>query len=97
MAIQYPRKGIYSIGFVTSEGLKDVTNETGVEMVSIFIPSSPTPITGYTILVPREEVLHLNMTADEALRFTISAGVILPPSQLPPLALKTRRLQKPSP
>ncbi len=96
VAVEYPRKGIYSIGFVTSEGLKDVTEVVGQDMVSIFIPSSPTPITGYTILVPKADVLQLNMTADETLRFTITAGVILPPSQLPPLSLKTRRLDKPS-
>ncbi len=93
VAIEYPRKGVYSLGFVTSEGFRQVSDAAGTEVVAIFIPSSPTPITGYTVLVPRESVHPLEMTVDEALRFTISGGVILPPGQVPPLALKTRRLE----
>ena len=54
-------------------------------------------MTGYTILVPKHSVTPLDMTVDEALRFTISGGVILPPKQVPPLALKTRRLDPPMP
>ncbi len=95
VAVEYPRKGIYSIGFVTSEGFRQVSEFVGSEVVSIFIPSSPTPVTGYTILVPRSMITPLDMTVDEALRFTISGGVILPPKQVPPLALKTRRLDPP--
>ncbi|MFQ5653177.1 MAG: DUF502 domain-containing protein [Planctomycetota bacterium] len=95
VAIEYPRKGLWSLGFVTSEGFHDVQEAAGEEIVAIFIPSSPTPVTGYTILVPKSSTIPLNLTADEALRFTISGGVILPPSQLPPLALKTRKLERP--
>ena len=49
----------------------------------MFIPSSPTPVTGYVIQVPREDVIELNMTIDEALRFTVSGGVIKPEAVLP--------------
>ena len=93
VAVEYPRKGIYSVGFVTSEGFRQVSELVGSPVVSIFIPSSPTPVTGYTILVPRHSVTPLDMTVDEALRFTISGGVILPPKQVPPLALKTRKIE----
>jgi uncharacterized membrane protein len=51
-------------------------------MVTIFIPSSPTPVTGYTITVPRREIIELAMSIDEALRFIISAGVIKPDTEL---------------
>ena len=97
VAIEYPRKGIFSVGFVTSEGFRQISELAGAEVVAIFIPSSPTPVTGYTILVPKHSVTPLDMTVDEALRFTISGGVILPPKQVPPLALKTRRLDPPMP
>ncbi|MHC4936797.1 MAG: DUF502 domain-containing protein [Planctomycetota bacterium] len=97
VAVEYPRKGIYSVGFVTSEGFRQISELTESTVVSIFIPSSPTPVTGYTILVPKETVHPLDMTVDEALRFTISGGVILPPRQVPPLSLKTRRLDPPPP
>ncbi|HIG04318.1 MAG TPA: DUF502 domain-containing protein [Planctomycetes bacterium] len=83
VAVEYPRKGIWSLGFVTSSGFKTVSEFTGEEMVSIFIPSSPTPITGYTILVSRESIIQLDLSVEEVLRFTISGGVILPPNQLP--------------
>ncbi len=83
VAVQYPRKGLWSIGFITSEGFKEISKEAGTTVVSIFIPSSPTPITGYTILVPREQTIPLDLSVDEALRFTISAGVILPDQQKP--------------
>jgi uncharacterized membrane protein len=95
VAFEYPRKGIYSIGFITSEGFRQVCEASGVEIVTIFVPSSPTPITGYTILVPKDSVIHLDLSVDEALPFIISGGVILPPSQTSPLALKTRRLDPP--
>ena len=52
-------------------------------MVAIFIPSSPTPITGYTILVPRDEIIPLDLSVDEVLRFTISGGVIVPTDEIP--------------
>lgn len=92
VSVEYPRKGIWSIGFVTSDGFRQISEAAGTEVVSIFVPSSPTPFTGYTIMVPRNMVIPLDMTVDEALRFSISGGVILPPSQVPPLALKTRKI-----
>jgi len=95
VAVEYPRLGIYQLGFITSEGFREVSDLAGGDVVTVFMPSSPTPFTGYTILVPRKSVTPLSLSVDEALRFVISGGVILPPSQMPPLALKTRRLESP--
>ncbi|MAJ28595.1 hypothetical protein CBD41_04145 [bacterium TMED181] len=83
VAIQYPRIGIWSLGFVTSSGFRTIQEKQGSAMVAIFIPSSPTPITGYTILIPQDEVVPLNLSVDEVLRFTISGGVIVPPEEIP--------------
>ncbi|MEC7352141.1 MAG: DUF502 domain-containing protein [Planctomycetota bacterium] len=82
--VQYPRKGVWSIGLVTGTPMKSVQQEMapGQEPgVTIFIPSSPTPFTGYTISVPQEEIVELPLTIDEALRFTISGGVLIPAQQ----------------
>ncbi len=79
VAAEYPRKGIWSLGLVTGPGMRSIQRHSGAEMVTIFIPSSPTPITGYTITVPRSDVIELALSIDEALRFTISGGVIKPP------------------
>jgi len=81
VAVQYPRQGIYSIGFVTGHGLRTVVDAMGEPTVSVFIPSSPTPMTGYVIMVPAREVVELAMSVEEASRFSITGGVIVPPSQ----------------
>ncbi|MFH0887840.1 MAG: DUF502 domain-containing protein [Planctomycetota bacterium] len=78
VAVEYPRKGIYSIGFVTSEGLKDVNTSLGKQTVTIFMPSSPTPFTGWTIMVPKEDIININMTVDDAIRFVVSGGILTP-------------------
>lgn len=77
VVVQYPRKGIWSIGLVTGETMKSIKPESG-DAITIFIPSSPTPFTGYTITVPRNEARELPISIDEALRFTISGGVLVP-------------------
>lgn len=82
VAVEYPRQGLYSLAFVTSEGMKDLNKATGKTSITVFIPSSPTPITGYTIFVPREDIIELSISVDEAIRLSISAGVLIPPHQL---------------
>ena len=81
VGVPYPNPEIYSIGFVTSQSLKSLRNEAGVDLVSIFIPSSPMPMTGYTIHVKRTNIIELNLTVDEALRITVSGGVLVPPQE----------------
>jgi uncharacterized membrane protein len=83
VAVEYPRKGMWSLGLVTGSGLRGIREATGSEMVTVFIPSSPTPVTGYTITVSRHEIIDLPLTIDEALRYTISGGVVTPLNQLP--------------
>jgi len=86
VAVEYPRKGIWSVGLSTGGPIKQVQQRVTDDLVSVFIPSSPTPITGYVIQVPREDVIDLDMTIDEGLRFTISGGVIKPEAALPGLS-----------
>ena len=78
VAIEYPRKGLYSMGFVTGAGFRSLSKASGRKLINIFIPSSPTPITGYTIFVPEEDAIPLPITVDEAIRFAISGGVLIP-------------------
>ncbi len=81
VAVQYPRRGIWSVGFITGDTMIKIQDEAGVPCATVFIPSSPTPFTGYTISVPRSEMIELPISVEEALRFTVSGGVVLPPSQ----------------
>jgi uncharacterized membrane protein len=82
VAVEYPRKGMWSLGLATSEAMKVLDNTLEGEMMTVFIPSSPTPVTGYTVTVRRDEVIEMPLSIEEALQFTISGGVILPRSQV---------------
>ena len=96
VAVEYPRKGIWSMGMVTGSGLKKVIdNNVEKEFLTVLIPTSPTPFTGFVIMVPKEQSIELDMTIEEALRFAVSAGVIAPQSNkgagfLPPPGLESK-------
>lgn len=83
VVVQYPRPGIWSVGLVTGSTMRSIEKKSG-DAVTVFIPSSPTPFTGYTITVPRDEIHELPISIDEALRFTISGGVLVPPAEAIP-------------
>lgn len=82
VAVQYPRKGIWSLGFVTGAGIKKLNDSVGTEFFTVLIPTSPTPFTGFVIMVPKEEAIELDIQLEDALRFTISGGVITPRHKL---------------
>lgn len=83
VVVQYPRKGIWSVGFLTGNTMKSIARESG-EAVTVFIPSSPTPFTGYTITVPRREAIEVPITVEQAIRFAVTGGVLVPDNQLIP-------------
>lgn len=86
VAVEYPRKGIYSVAFVTSEGVEDVRDRNGRQMICVFVPNAPSPVTGWVLFCPEEEVLPLSMTVDEAFRLLLSGGVVVPRRRLPDAA-----------
>ncbi len=83
VAVQYPRPGIWSVGLVTGDTMQTIQKAAGVPCMTVFIPSSPTPFTGYTITVPVKETVDLPITIEDALRFVVSGGVVLPPNEAP--------------
>ena len=93
--VEYPRKGIFSIGLLTGSALKSVSQKANIDSVTVFIPSSPTPFTGYTITIPRSEALDLPISIDEALRFTISGGVLMPDRETLPPGVDPTRIEQP--
>ena len=80
VVIEYPRKGIWSLGFMTGGTMRAIARHAG-DSVTVFIPSSPTPFTGYTITVKKDEVIDVPVSVEEALRFVVSGGVLVPNSQ----------------
>ena len=85
VTVEYPRKGIYSLGFLTSEWIKMPDTLTAQDYVTVFVPSSPTPFTGWTIILSRAEVLALPLTVDEALKVIVSGGILGPEHEVTPL------------
>ncbi len=82
VAVEYPRRGIWSIGFVTGEGMSNVRDAAGEPIVSILMPTSPMPMTGFTIFAPKSQVIDLDLTIDQAAQFCISCGVVIPEHQI---------------
>ncbi len=78
--IQYPRRGIYSIAFVTSEIEINGPRGNPESYINLFLPTTPNPTSGYYLMIPREDALPLNCSVEEALKLIISGGAVLPPS-----------------
>ena len=74
--IEYPRKGIYSVAFVTAKGKKELAEISGCELVSLFLPTTPNPTSGLFIAVPKDEVTILDMSIEDGFKLIISAGAV---------------------
>jgi len=84
--VEFPRPGIYSVGFITSEELEEVQAKTAEDVVCVFVPTTPNPTTGFIVMVPRQHVVKLEMTVDEAFRMLLTLGVVQPPWKNKPRA-----------
>jgi uncharacterized membrane protein len=76
--VEYPRKGIWSIGFITSDSAEEIEKICGEKMINVFIANTPTPATGFIIMVPAKEVKLLEMKIEDAFKYVISGGVLRP-------------------
>nr|VFJ88234.1 MAG: Uncharacterized membrane protein [Candidatus Kentron sp. H]VFJ90253.1 MAG: Uncharacterized membrane protein [Candidatus Kentron sp. H]VFJ96608.1 MAG: Uncharacterized membrane protein [Candidatus Kentron sp. H] len=76
--IEYPRRGLWCLAFMTGTGLGEVQAKTGHEVVAVFVPTTPNPTSGFVLLVPIEDVCELDMSVDEGLKLIISMGVAVP-------------------
>lgn len=85
--VEYPRKGVYSLGFITSEQNDEVQLRTAQRVVCVFVPTTPNPTSGFLVLAPAEQVIKLEMSVADAIKYIISLGSVAP-EYLPPGALK---------
>ncbi len=85
VAIPYPRQGLWSLAFVTGNGFSRLNERDNEQYLTVFVPSSPTPFTGYVVHVPQSEVVDMSISVEEAFRFTVTGGVLRPGSQNAPL------------
>lgn len=81
VAIPFPSQGLYSIAFVTGSGMRSLNAARAEELVQVFVPFSPAPVTGYVIFVPKHQLIELPLTVEEALQILVSGGVIIPPAE----------------
>jgi uncharacterized membrane protein len=78
LLIEYPRKGIYSLAFQTASRLEEVQHRTAEDVICVFVPTTPNPTSGFIVLVPRQDVVELDMNVDDAVKMVISLGVVVP-------------------
>lgn len=78
LLVEYPRKGIWTLGFQSGEEVAEVAHRVGRGLVCVFIPTTPNPTSGFIIMVPREDVMPLDMSVDDAMRLIFTLGVVAP-------------------
>lgn len=79
--VEYPRKGCYAIGFLTGESSGETQQKTNEYLLNIFMPTTPNPTSGFLLLIPEKDVIKLDMSVSDGMKFVISGGVIVPPYQ----------------
>ena len=72
--IEYPRKGVWAVGFATKENTGEMAKKTNKKLINVFVPTTPNPTSGFLLMFPIEDVIYLNMTFEEASKFIVSAG-----------------------
>jgi uncharacterized membrane protein len=78
LLIEYPRKGIFRIALQTSDSVREIAAVTGKDVMTVFVPTTPNATSGFLAFVPREDVVELTMTVEEALKMIVSLGVVVP-------------------
>ena len=76
--VEYPRKGVYAVGFATKENTGEIRKKAGKELLNVFVPTTPNPTSGFLLMFPKEEVIFLDLTFEEASKFIVSAGSFNP-------------------
>ena len=72
--IEYPRKGVWAVGFATKENKGEMAHKTGMNLINVFVPTTPNPTSGFLLMFPKKEIIYLDMSFEEASKFIVSAG-----------------------
>jgi uncharacterized membrane protein len=79
--IEYPRRGVWTIGFITGTTEEEVQNLTLQEVVNVYVPTTPNPTSGFLLFIPRKDIVILDMSVEEAVKMVISVGIVTPPDR----------------
>ena len=91
--IEYPRVGMWSIGFITADNVGEISQKTGVPHACVYVPTTPNPTSGFIMMVPKADVVELEMSVDAAMKMIITCGVVMPPA---PVARAPGRIASPA-
>jgi uncharacterized membrane protein len=78
MLLEYPRKGIWTLAFQTGADSGEAQHRTSKDVINVFVPTTPNPTSGFFLMVPRDEVIEMDMSVDDGLKMIISAGMVAP-------------------
>ena len=78
--VEYPRKGSWAVGFATKENSGEIKDKININLVNVFVPTTPNPTSGFLLMIPKEDLMYLDMTFEEASKFIVSAGTSKPKS-----------------
>ncbi len=84
--IEYPRRGMWTLAFISGPAAPQIDRCAGDQLISVFVPTTPNPTSGFLLFLPRNEVHVLNMSVDEGFKLLISCGIVAPPDRVVPLA-----------
>ena len=76
--VEYPRKGSWAVGFATKENTGEIKDKTNISLVNVFVPTTPNPTSGFLLMIPKDDLIYLDMTFEEASKFIVSAGTSKP-------------------
>jgi uncharacterized membrane protein len=82
--VRYPHPGMWTLAFLTGDGMAEANRKTGRDLVNIFVPTTPNPTSGFFLMVPREDMVELDMPVDVGIKLILSAGAVVPESRLEP-------------
>jgi len=76
--VEYPRKGSWAVGFATKENTGEIKSKTNITLINVFVPTTPNPTSGFLLMIPKEDLIYLDMNFEEASKFIVSAGTSVP-------------------
>lgn len=81
--VQFPHPGVWTVAFLTGEGMREANAKTGGDLVNVFVPTTPNPTGGYFLMVPRKDIIDLDMSVDDGIKLILSAGAVVPDGHQP--------------
>ena len=81
--VRYPHAGLWTVAFLTGEGMREANARTGLDLVNVFVPTTPNPTGGFFLMVPRADMIELDMSVDAGIKLILSAGAVVPEDKRP--------------